>query len=26
LDTYHYEYKDTIYDPTTDSFIPDRAT
>jgi len=26
LDTYHYEYKDTLYDPTTDSFIPDRAT
>jgi len=26
MDKYHYEYKDTIYDPTTDSFIPDRAT
>ena len=26
LDKYHYEYKDTLYDPTTDSFIPDRTT
>jgi N-acyl-D-amino-acid deacylase len=26
LDKYHYEYKDTLYDPTTDSFIPDRET
>jgi len=25
LDKYHYEYKNTLYDPTTDSFIPDRA-
>jgi len=25
LDKYHYEYKDTIYDPTTDSWVPDRA-
>jgi N-acyl-D-amino-acid deacylase len=26
MDKYHYEYKDTIYDPTTDSYVPDRAT
>jgi len=25
MDKYHYEYKDTLYDPTTDSYIPDRA-
>jgi len=26
LDNYGYEYKNTIYDPTTDSWVPDRAT
>jgi len=25
MEKYHYEYKNTLYDPTTDSYIPDRA-